>query len=96
MGGVSDTTEWLVPKWGDVYLHETVISHIRRLLEEDYRTATLNEPVARFKNHMELLAAPMNSPAFSAAGGRGLCGLARDLRWRCEEVAKRKGERLPK
>jgi hypothetical protein len=36
------------------------------------------------------------TPAFSAAGGRGLCGLARDLRWRCEEVVKRKGERLPK
>jgi hypothetical protein len=96
LGGVSDTTEWLVPKWGDVYLHETVISHIRRLLEEDYRTSTLNEPVARFKSRMELVAAHMNSPAFSAAGGRGLCGLARDLRWRCEEVVKRKGERLPK
>ena len=40
------------PKWGDVYLHETAISRIRRLLEEDYRTATLNEPVARFKNRV--------------------------------------------
>ena len=69
---------------------------IRRLLEEDYRTSTLNEPVARFKSRMELVAAHMNSPAFSAAGGRGLCGLARDSRWRCEEVVKRKGERLPK
>ena len=54
MGGVSDTMEWMVPKWGDAYLHETVISHIRCLLKEDYRTATLNEPVARFKNRMEL------------------------------------------
>ena len=60
------------------------------------RVAILNEPVARFKSRMELVAAHMNSPAFSAAGGRGLCGLARDLRWRCEEVVKRKGERLPK
>ena len=47
LGGVSDTTEWSVPKWGDVYLHETVISHIRRLLEEDYRIAGLHEPAAR-------------------------------------------------
>ena len=33
IGGNHETTAWLVPKWGDVYLHETVISHIRRLLD---------------------------------------------------------------
>ena len=94
--GLAGTTEWLVPKSGGVYLNEAVISHNRRLLEEDYRTATLNEPVAHFKNRTELVAAHMNSQAFSAASGRSLCGLIRDLRWRCEEVVKRKGERLPK
>jgi len=34
--------------------------------------------------------------SFAAIGGRGLAGLARDLRDRCEEVIKRKGQRLDK
>ena len=38
----------------------------------------------------------MNSPAFAACGGSGLEGLAKELRNRCEEVVRRRGERLPK
>ncbi len=37
-----------------------------------------------------------NSSAFAACGGGGLEGLAKELRSRCEEVMRRKGERLPK
>lgn len=96
VGSVSDTTEWLSARWGDVYLHETVIAHIRRLLDEEYRTVSLNEPVSRFQNRMELVAAHLNSPAFRAPRGRGNEGLAKDLRRRCREVIKLKGERLPK
>ena len=96
LGSVSDTTEWLVAKWGDMYLHETVISHIRRLLEAEYRTQSLNEPVARFTARMKQVEAHLNSPDFRAAGGRGLDGLARDLLWRCDEVVRLEGERLPK
>ena len=96
VGSVSDTTEWLSARWGDVYLHETVIAHIRRLLDEEYRTVSLNEPVSRFQHRMELVAAHLNSPAFRAPRGRGNEGLAKDLRRRCREVIKLKGERLPK
>ena len=38
----------------------------------------------------------MVAPDFTAEGGRGLEGLARDLPRRCEEVVRLKGERLPK
>ena len=31
-----------------------------------------------------------------APDGRGLEGLAKDLKWRCEEVVRLKGERIPK
>ena len=90
------TTEWLAPRWGDVYLHETVIAHIRRLLDTDYRCASLNETVPRFQDRMSRVAAHLNSPNFRAHGGRGMCGLAKDLRRRCADVVRLKGERLPK
>ena len=95
-GPASASTRWLVAKWGDVYLHETVISHIRRLLETDFVYGGLEESVAHFKSRTKRVADHMNSPAFSCEGGRGLEGLAKDLRIRCEEVVRRGGERLPK
>ena len=96
LGSVSDTTEWLAPRWGDVYLHETVIAHIRRLLDTDYRCASLNEMVPRFLDRMNRVAAHPKSPNFRAHGGRGMGGLANYLRRRCAEVVGLKGERLPK
>jgi len=45
---------------------------------------------------MKQVEAHLNSPDFRAAGGRGLDGLARDLLWRCDEVVRLDGERLPK
>ena len=38
----------------------------------------------------------LNSKAFAAVGGRGLLGLAKDLRPRCQEILQLKGNRLPK
>ncbi len=96
VGPSSATAEWLVPKWGDVYLHETVISHIRRLLGTDVAYAGLEESVGHFKRRMKAVEEHMNSPVFSSQGGRGLDGLARNLRARCAEVVRRKGARLPK
>ena len=96
IGGVHDTTRWLAPKWGDVYPYETVIAHIRRLLDNEYTCPQPYETVQRFKARMQKVEDHMNSPAFSAAGGRGLAGLARDLLPRCAEVVLRRGERIPK
>ena len=69
---------------------------IRRPLDTDYRCASLNEMVPRFLDRMNRVAAHLNSPNFRAHGGRGMCGLAKDLRRRCAEVVRLKGERLPK
>ena len=38
----------------------------------------------------------MNSEAFAAPGGRGLNGLAKGLRARCQEVVRLRGGRIPK
>ena len=97
IGGNHDTTSWLVKKWGDVYIHETVISHVRRLLDNEFTCSRLNETPAQFAARMEAVQAFMNSPDFAReGGGRGLAGLARELRSRCELVISRKGERIPK
>ena len=80
VGGNHETTSWLVPKWGDVYLHETVISHIRRLLGADFACTRLGETPQQFAKRVKKVECFMNSGAFAKAnGGRGLEGLAKDL-----------------
>ena len=96
VGGPSDTTKWLVKKWGDVYLHETVISHIRRLLDDDFACRRLGETVPQFTQRMKKVELHMNSPGFAAADGRGLQGLATQMHARCRWVVKEKGKRHPK
>ena len=96
VGDNHSSTKWLVKKWGDVYLHETVIAHIRRLSEEDFACQRLYETPAQFRQWFQKVEGYMNSPAFAAEGGRGLSGLAKDLRLRCARVIKLKGERIPK
>ena len=96
VGGGDDSASWLVKKLGDLYLHETVISHIRRLLDGDFCHHKLYETPAHFKKRMQLVEDHLNSDAFAAAGGRGLLGLAKELRPRCQEFIRRHGARLPK
>ena len=97
VGGNHETTSWLVKKWGDVYIHETVIAHIRRLLDNEFTCSRLDEAPSHFRTRMESVQNFMNSPHFArAGGGRGLAGLARQLRSRCEDVIARKGERIAK
>ena len=90
------STKWLVKRWGDVYLHETVIAHIRRLSEEDFACRRLYETPSQFRQRLQKVEDLMNSADFAAAGGRGLPGLAKELRSRCLQVIKLKGERIPK
>lgn len=93
---VGDSTEWLVKKFGDMYLHETVIAHIRRLLDNDFAANKLFETPNQFRVRMKKVEDHLNSDAFASPGGMGLEGLARELRARCEDMILRKGERLPK
>ena len=96
LGNGAACTKWLSAKWSDVYLHETAISHIRRLLETEFRCEQLCESIAHFRARMKKVADHMNSDAFKAVGGRGLPGLARELHTRCDDVLRGGGERVPK
>jgi len=97
VGGNHATTSWLAKKWGDVYIHETVIANVRRLLDSDFMCTRLCETPAQFRSRMKRVEEFMNSPGFARAdGGRGLAGLARELLERCERVKQEKGGRIPK
>ena len=94
---LNSSTDWLVKKWGDVYLHETVNAHIHRLLDTDFACRQLHETRAQFVLRAKLVEKHMNSRQFQAKHGeRGLLGLAEDLRSRCQSVIDKKGERIPK
>ena len=95
IGGSADSAKWLVKKFGDVCLHETAIAHIRRLWDGELAHNKLHESPAHFAKRMQQVADHMNSPEFAAFGGKGLMGLAKELRNRCVEVVQRQGERLP-
>ena len=86
--------QWLCPRFADVYPHETAISHIRRLLGEDFTCAKTHETVAQFRKRMDKVVDHMNSDAFQAKDGTGLPGLCRSLRARCERVLAEGGARL--
>ena len=86
----------MVRKFGDVYIHETLISHIRRLLNTDFASNMLFETPAQFRARVQKVEDHLNSPDFAQRGGSGLEGLARELRERCEARIESKSERLPK
>jgi hypothetical protein len=97
LGDMACNTNWLVKKLGDLYLHETAISHIRRLLGDDFACTHLGETPSHFRGRMDKVENHMNSIAFArAGGGGGLEKLAKELRPRCQELIRLKGERLPK
>ena len=85
---------WLAGRLGDVYLHETVISHIRRALEHRVPRSAPGETRARFARRMAKVQDYINSPEFKARDGGGLAALAESLRARCQRVSLLKGERL--
>ena len=95
-GDGSESTEWLVKKWGDVYPHETLIANIRRLLDEDFVSNSLCETPQHFRARMQQVENHLNSKDFAAADGGGLPALAKSLRDRCQDVINRHGERIPK
>ncbi len=96
VGSTSDSAAWMVKKFGDVYLHETAIAHIRKLLDGKFAHNLLHEPPGHFIGRMQQVEDHMNSATFAAIGGQGLMELAKELRNRCEELKRRQGERLPK
>lgn len=83
-------------KWGDAFLHETAIAHIRRLLATRFVSTRVDETWAQFRARMQAVEDYMNSDDFPANGGQGLNGLAKELHTRCRDAVQRKGARLPK
>ena len=88
--------KWMAARFGDVYPHETCVSHIRRLLDAKFCRTTPKETWAQFKNRMAKVEQHLNSDEFAASGGGGLMALCQEMRERCEEVVSKGGERLPK
>ena len=69
---LTSPTNWLVKKFGDVYLHETANSHIHRLLDTDFACRRLRETVPQFKTRVKKLETFMNSKKFKAKKGGGV------------------------
>ena len=91
---MEDDCSWLAGRLGDVYPHETVISHIRRGLDHRFPRSSPGETRARFANRMAKVQAYMNSDEFTARDGGGLASLAEAMRERFHRVVDLEGERL--
>ena len=89
---VDGGSQWLAPHLGDLYLHETVISHVRRLLANKFVRKTLYETPAQFAARMSKVEHYMNK---EMGDGESMLKLGGDLHERCAALKKLKGERLP-
>ena len=61
LGDEDDDCSWLAGRLGDVYPHETVISHIRRALDYRFPRSVPGETRARFATRMAKVQDFMNS-----------------------------------
>ena len=85
---------WLAGRLGDVYLHETVIAHVRHSLDHRFPRRTAGETRAQFANRMAKVEALLNSDDFPSRAGGGLESLAQALHRRCARVVELQGGRL--
>jgi hypothetical protein len=90
---VDDGAQWLAPHLGDLYLHETVISHVRRLLSTKFARKALYETPVQFAARMSKVEQHLN---YDMGDGESLLNLGKDLHQRCDDLKKLRGERLPK
>ena len=77
-----------------MYLHETVIGHIRHGLDHRFPRSTAGETRSQFANRMAKLEAFLNSDDFPSRAGGGLEALAHALHRRCARVVELQGGRL--
>ena len=91
-----ESTKWMASRFSDAYIHETLISHIRRALDHQFPRGLPGETFRQFRNRMDKVEAYLNSKDFAARENGGLEALGKDLRQRCRAVIERKGERLSK
>ena len=94
VGEANASAAWLAPRLGDVYPHETAIGHIRNLLDGKFQCTRVGETEAQFRARMAKVVQYMNGPELAAKDGRGLLGICKALRPRCEELKRSGGRRL--
>ena len=93
VGDADADTSWLSGKLGDLYLHETCVSHIRRLLATTFRRTAIAESPGHFCRRMAKVEQYMNE---EMGEGLSLQNLGKELHERAESLEKLVGERLPK
>ena len=86
-----EDTRWLGSHLGDFYPHESVISHVRRLLSTKFAKGSLWETPAQFAARMKKVEDHMNNEMPDCLERLGKCLLSR-----AEELKRRGGERIPK
>ena len=91
-----ESAKWMAARFSDAYIHETLISHIRRALDHKFPRAQPGETYIQFRRRMDKVEAYLNSDEFAARENGGLHALGKDLRDRCRAVIARQGERLSK
>ena len=94
LGDEDADCSWLAGRLGDVYVHETVISHLRHGLSHRFPRATPGETRNRFANRMAKVEEYLNSKEFATRDGGGLHAVAQAMRGRFERVQELMGERL--
>ena len=85
--------KWLAPHLGDWYLHETVISHVRRLLSTKFARKALHETPMQFASRMAKVEHYLN---YDMGEGQALQKLGADMHERSASLKEKQGERLPK
>ena len=93
VGDAEADTSWLSGNIGDLYLHETCVTHIRRLLSTKFTRTALSESPGQFCRRMARVERYMNE---EMGDGYSLQNLGKELHERAEILTKSKGERLPK
>ena len=94
LGDADEDCSWLAGRLGDVYPHETAISHIRRGLEQRFPCRSSGETRAQFARRVARVQDYLNSDDFQAPDGGGLASLAQSLHRRCARMMELEGGRL--
>lgn len=94
LGDADADCSWLAGRMGDMYIHETLISHVRSGLSHRFPCATFGETRRRFAGRMAKVEEYLNSKDFATRDGGGLHALAQGLRDRMKRVSELEGERL--
>ena len=94
LGNGDADCRWLAGRLGDVYLHETVIGHIRHGLDHRFPRHTSGETRNQFARRMAKVESHLNSDDFAGRAGGGLAALAPSMHRRCARVVELQGGRL--